>query len=171
MYPNDVDVAVLTGWSTYVNFTAANEAFRWEPAAIHDPTRFAGMAYGYVTITQKESRTAGFYGGAYDTAIPVVDYAYEDIATDGEFGSNLWLLQPSTGHNTPVMAVTGVNDAIFCPSTQSACDAALADSQQTFPNLTRYEYYAPANSGHDLTLHYSAQTTFEKVHKFLDKWL
>ncbi|KAK4451557.1 Alpha/Beta hydrolase protein [Podospora aff. communis PSN243] len=171
VYPEDVDAAVLTGFSNFINFPWVNQNFRWKSAAIHDPTRFSGIPYGYLTFPDEPLRTAIMYGGSFDRAISAFDFAHTDVCTIGEVGSNPWLLQASSGHSTPVMTVTGPSDVVFCPPGKPACEAALADTQKVFPDSSHYEYYVPDDTGHDLTLHYSAPKTFKEVHKFLAKWL
>ncbi|KAK0632468.1 hypothetical protein B0T14DRAFT_532939 [Immersiella caudata] len=143
----------------------------YKSAAIHDPTRFPGVPYGYLTFPEESIRTAIMYGGAFDPAIAAFDFAHTDSCTIGEVGTNPWILQGSPGHTTPVMTTVGSKDVVFCPDGKAACEAVLAETQNVFPDSPHYEYYVPDNTAHDLTVHYSAPKTFKKAHEFLDRWL
>jgi pimeloyl-ACP methyl ester carboxylesterase len=133
------------------------------------PRRFQGIPLGYVATSQEAQREAAFYAGHYDHSIPQVDYAYEDTVTDGEIAGLGLLLQPSVGFCNPVLIVTGVDDAIFCTASLASCRTVLDNSRQFFPNSTNFQYAAIPDTGHCLTLHYSAPATFARVHLFLDQ--
>jgi len=91
-------------------------------------------------------------------------------------GSYLFLAQPAAGYDAgPVMVVTGTEDGIFCPHPaaggNSTCEGVLAGTRTTaFPDLEegKFGYYAPRDTGHDLTLHYSAGRVFGEVAGWLE---
>ncbi|KAK3314021.1 Alpha/Beta hydrolase protein [Apodospora peruviana] len=173
LHPSDITAAILTGYSTFVNFTGIRNTFQWQPATLHDPSRFPSLPLGYVTIATEASRTVGFYGskGTYDPAMAHFDFAHEDTFPDGEMGSTVFLAQPARGYTNPVLVVTGTEDAIFCPDTKAECEKALANTGTTaFPDVppSKFAYYAPVDTGHDLTLHYSAPNIMKRVHKWLE---
>ncbi|KAK3939767.1 putative cardiolipin-specific deacylase, mitochondrial [Diplogelasinospora grovesii] len=167
-HPGDADAMVLTGFATTIDFSDVTNA-QWAGAAHVMPQRFAGVPLGYVALVQQAQRTASFYAGAYDPAIPPVDFAYEDTLSCGEVGALGSILQPAAGYANPVLVVTAVDDAFFCKPPKATCEGILATSASYFPNVTDYSYFAPENTGHDLTLHYSAPATFKQVHDWLDQ--
>ncbi|KAK4234370.1 putative cardiolipin-specific deacylase, mitochondrial [Achaetomium macrosporum] len=170
-HPADAEAAVLTGYSNYYNFTDVINA-EWVPAAQHDPARLgANLPKGYVTMAREEDRTRALYAGAYDPAIPPVDFASEDTLTVGEIGALGAILGDAVGYTGHVLVVTAVEDAFFCEPPKATCEAHLASTASSFPDAASYSYFAPENTGHDLTLHYSSKDTFERVHDWLDEKL
>ena len=175
LYPKDVDAIIQTGWSTTLD-TKPMQAFTLKSVSAIFPSRFpANIATGYVTTSSATQREQTFYfPGHYDPAIPVVDYASVDTVTVGEMAAFAYFAEPSLGYTNPLMVVTGVHDFSLCPEeTQASCDAALNRTRlDQFPDvpISKFAFYAPANTGHDLTLHYSANKTFEVVHRFLGKY-
>jgi len=168
IYPDDFDALILTGYSTSLAFgVVANLSLA--SAATHDPQRFTGTPLGYVVTTQEAQREAAFYAGAYDKTIPQVDYAFEDTVTDGEVAGLGFIIQPAPQFTKPVLVVTAVNDAIFCTPPLATCNSVLNATRVFYPNASKYEYAAIPNTGHCLTLHYSALDTFARVHHFMDK--
>ena len=173
LYPTDASAMVMTGWSTAIQ-PGVTENLRLEPAAAHDPVRFRGVATGYLTTAEAAQREAAwYYKGYYDPAVAAADFAGADVVTTGEFGSLVFLTQPAVGYEGPVMAATGANDANFCPpdGTPEKCGDVLAASAASFPDAAEFAYYAPPDTGHDLSLHYSAPETLKRVHDFLDRVL
>ena len=167
-YPTDADALVLAGYSSYYDFSDMIGA-SWASAGDHDPARFgAGLAKGYVVMAEEAQRTETFYVGGYDAAIPAVDFRYEDTLTVGEIGALAAILGPAEGYTGPVLAVTAVEDAFFCESPKDRCEEHLVATADAFPDAASFDYFAPENTGHDLTLHYTAVDTAEKVHDWLD---
>ncbi|KAH6855403.1 Alpha/Beta hydrolase protein [Chaetomium sp. MPI-CAGE-AT-0009] len=167
-YPADANALVLAGYSSYYDFSDVISA-SWASAGDHDPARFgAGLAKGYVVMTDETQRTETFYVGGYDAAIPPVDFAYEDTLTVGEIGALAAILGPAKGYTGPVLAVTSVEDAFFCETPKEKCEEHLNATAAAFPDAKSFDYFAPENTGHDLTLHYTAGETFELVHEWLD---
>ncbi|KAK4110127.1 hypothetical protein N656DRAFT_714602 [Canariomyces notabilis] len=168
-YPADADALVLTGYSSYVDFSLLAAA-DFSSAATSDPARFGGLPAGYVTMTNEtQHRTALFFPGGYDPAIPPVDFAYRDTITVGEIGSLPSMLGAAAVNYTgAVLVTTAVQDAYFCEGDQAQCEAHLAATGDWFPNAVHYDYIAPDSTGHDLTLHYTARDTLKRVHAWLD---
>ncbi|KAK4140159.1 putative cardiolipin-specific deacylase, mitochondrial [Dichotomopilus funicola] len=170
-YPNDADALVLTGYSNYFDFSDVINA-DWASAADFDPARFdPSLPKGYVTITKQPQRTASFFAGNFDPAIPDIDFEGEDTLTSGEIGALPAILGPVAGYTGPVLVVTAVEDAFFCQAPKATCESHLDSTESSFPDASSYDYFAPQNTGHDLTLHYTAQDTFELVHQWLDQKL
>jgi pimeloyl-ACP methyl ester carboxylesterase len=168
-HPSAADALVLTGYSSYLDFSDVINA-DWVSAAEHDPARFgAGLAKGYVTMGDAAQRAGAFFAGAYDAAIPAVDFAGEDTLTVGEIGALGAILGPAVSYEGPVLAVTAVEDAFFCEAPKEKCEEHLrATGPEAFPDAVSYDFFAPESTGHDLTLHYSAGETARRVHDWLD---
>ncbi|KAK3328710.1 Alpha/Beta hydrolase protein [Apodospora peruviana] len=168
-----VDALVLTGFSTTINASVLT-ASEFVPAALQDPERFPGHAYGYATMARAAKRLT-YYGGEYDPAIPAFDFAYKDTVTAGEAGAFVAVLDggSAVGFSKPVLVVTGAEDKVLCKFRDVTCAEILNKSRKWFPDVKgdAYEYLSVAETGHDLTLHYSAPETFEQVHDWLDKTL
>ncbi|KAK4174201.1 Alpha/Beta hydrolase protein [Triangularia setosa] len=177
LYPELTSALVLTGWTSRTNFSEVQK-FNLASASTIYPSRFPGVAKGYLTLASESLRTSLFYYGGYDPAIPTFDFANQDIVTVGEFAANAnpAFTSPPENYTKPVMVITGVEDSIFCVQpgvAQRECEKLLEKTRtDVFPNVPakKYEYFAPRNTGHDLTLHYSAPETFERAHKFLNKY-
>ncbi|KAK3331195.1 Alpha/Beta hydrolase protein [Apodospora peruviana] len=167
------DALVLTGFSTTIsgNVLSAPELV---PAALHNPARFPGEAFGYTTMAHAADRLT-YYGGKYDPAIPAFDFLYEDTVTSGEVGAFAAVLgggpAAGTGFRKPVLVVTGTEDKVLCKSIEMTCAEILAKSREWFPDVKgdAYEYISVNETGHDLSLHYSAPETFGQVHDWLDE--
>ncbi|KAK3379635.1 hypothetical protein B0T24DRAFT_695493 [Lasiosphaeria ovina] len=178
-YPADADALVLTGYSTAFT-TAAIAAQTYAPGALFSPSRFgSALPLGYVVtaVEAERSRNGGaFYGGAFDTDVARADFARQDTAGAGEFASLPGLLLGGAGGGTAadayagaVFVATGQLDAAFCvPTAGRTCADILQATGESFPRARAYKYYAPADTGHVLSLHYSAPATFRAVHEFLD---
>lgn len=167
-YPSDADALVLTGYNSYNDFTDVSQA-DWVSAADAYPARFGdGLPKGYVSMSNVAQRTAGFFAGAFDPAIPPVDFAGQDTLTDGELGALGTILGPVSGYGGDVLVVTAVNDAFFCEAPRAKCEQHLQDTAASFPDASSYDYFSPENTGHDLTLHYSFPDTAQKIHDWLD---
>ncbi|KAB5582865.1 Alpha/beta hydrolase family-domain-containing protein [Coniochaeta sp. 2T2.1] len=168
IYPSDIDALVLTGFSTAIDFDPVAN-LQLASAATLCPERFPNTPLGYVTTAVESERESAFYAGLYDHHIPQVDFAYKDTVTDGEVAGLGFILQPAFGYTNPVLLVTGVKDALFCHPPISSCRATLDASRVFFPDSTNFQYEAIPETGHCLTLHYSAPATLARVHQFFNK--
>jgi pimeloyl-ACP methyl ester carboxylesterase len=166
-YPADADALILTAYSGHVNFAAMVDA-DWASAATLNPARFGGLDLGYISLGSEKQRTAAFFDGGFDPAIPPVDYTYQDTLTPGEIGALPAILGPALEFKGAVLVATAVQDALFCEEPAEKCEEHLAAAAEFFPSAEHYDYFAPDNTGHDLTLHYSAQDSFKRVHDWLD---
>jgi len=187
--PLDADALVLTAFSSSINFTALFSA-DWIPLSHHrfPPSAASGnnnnnlLPFGYLTLASEAERTASFYyhigagAGDFPPILPPVDFAREDSLTDGEGGDIASLLLPVSGYDRPVFVATGAQDVLLCAAggTAEECSAKLARTRlDFFPGLeeSRYAFFAPDRTGHDIHLHASAGETFRRVHDFLDGML
>ncbi|KAK4247667.1 putative cardiolipin-specific deacylase, mitochondrial [Corynascus novoguineensis] len=170
-HPADADALVLTGYSGYLDFTDVIEA-DWVSAGVWRPDRFgADLPKGYVTMSNPAQRAAAFFAGGYDADIPPVDFEGEDTLTVGEIGALGAILGDAVGYVGDVLVVTAVEDAFFCEPPLEKCEEHLRQTATSFPDAKSYDYFAPTNTGHDLTLHHSAADTAERIHDWLDEKL
>ncbi|KAK3367310.1 Alpha/Beta hydrolase protein [Lasiosphaeria ovina] len=172
-FPAAADAMVLTGFATTRNFSDVLTA-DWTAAANHAPAD-GGLPFGYITLGDEAGRTAVFYGGAFDADLPPLDFNIEDTITDGEAAALTILLDPAPEFTSPLFIATGVLDVFFCnEGGVQGCEANLAQSRPDFfPNVpeAKFGFFAPDNTGHDISLHDSAPQTFAAVFDFLDAQL
>jgi pimeloyl-ACP methyl ester carboxylesterase len=172
-YPHDVDALVLTGYS-FPNFDASSfanaeilpAARKTSKSSIFDRS----LPLGYITFGRESERESGFYAGRYDKDVALVDYEYGDQWTTGETGNFGFLSIPPVNYTGPLFIATGVQDVLFCAPPQSKCESILQSTHAVwFQGVVdeKFGFYAPDNTGHCLTLHYSAPETFRRVHAFL----
>ncbi|KAK3330767.1 Alpha/Beta hydrolase protein [Apodospora peruviana] len=170
LYPSDVDALVLTGWSTSISTTTGG-AIPFRSAALLDPSRFRSRALGYVTVTEESSRETAFFYGRYDRTVAQRDFELEDTTTDGESATILDIASvPPVGYKGRVFVATGTNDALFCEPPAETCASLLEATRQFFPGAVEFGYYMPLETGHCLTLHYTAPETFRGVHEWLRRF-
>lgn len=171
-HPADADALVLTAYSSYVDFTAMATT-DWAIAAAHNPSRFEGLPSGYLTTGVETQRTAAFFGpkGSFDPAVARVDFARQDTIALGETAGLPAIIGSAEGYKGKVLVVTAVNDGLFCEAPREKCEGHLKETGAGFPDAKVYDFFAPEETGHDLTLHYSARRTFSRVHDWLDEKL
>ncbi|KAK3361033.1 hypothetical protein B0T24DRAFT_660629 [Lasiosphaeria ovina] len=171
-FPSDADALVITGFSTAGNFSGVLTA-HWTAAAHHAPA-LANLPAGYLTRATEANRTAVFYAGAFDPALPPFDFRVEGTITVGEAAAIPVLPEAAPAYTGPVFIATGAQGVFFCGTIQADCDAKLAASKHDFfPAVADrdFGFFAPDQTGHDLRLHLSAPLTSGKVHDFLDAHL
>lgn len=87
----------------------------------------------------------------------------------GELLSITGGLKEAPDSTAPVYVVTGDSDGVFC--LLSTCgNGPLSPQAQAcalFPKAETCQYFIPEGTGHMVSLHYSAQTSFQKYHAFL----
>ncbi len=168
-YPGDFQGLVLTGFSAHINSTILPE-LDLQPAAVVSPSRYGGANLGYVTTGTVAARRQVFYSGDYDPAIPVGDFLFQDTMSTGEIGTFIDNFpSPIPQYTGAVMVVAGQDDALACNDPALTCDEALNSTAAVFPNAAAFGYYAPPNTGHDLTLHRTAPTTFKVIHEWIEE--
>ncbi len=168
-YINDVDAFVATAFGTVTDPTVGSAVLDGlVPARQFSPRRFASVPPGYLTLQEESLRQSSFYAGNYDPAIPLHDFATQDTLSVGELLASP-TKSPIQGLKAPVLAVNGAEDQVLCNPREGVCDDILKALGSLFPDSTDYSYYAAPNTGHDITLHYSAPTTFAVIHDWLDK--
>lgn len=170
----DVSRVVLTGYlHTPSNPVVAAGTY----PANQDPL-FAGQNLdgGYLT-TKPGTRKTNFYSTSADQTIVAYDEAHKDLVSSTGFGGFFADRGVAAGSNlsnqikVPVLLIDGQQDAIFC------YDTAILDCSSQ-PGVKAHEapYYTGAanlsvvtvpNTGHDLTLHPSANQSFGEINNWI----
>jgi pimeloyl-ACP methyl ester carboxylesterase len=176
-HPTDIDLAVLTGFSAApfldswpLKMGAANVDF----ASHNQPYRFSDLSNGYVVSDKPISWHTTFFYGAFDPAILALSEATKEPATLGEIFSSFTIdafQVPSTNFTGPVADVTGNEDWPNCnancsyPSGPNYLEQTLT---MLYPNRPKdkTEVFVPPETGHFLTMHYSAGAVSKWIHDF-----
>lgn len=178
-YPLDASALVLTGYSSRQNTLHVRSA-PWVSAPLVFPDRFSSTLYHhnleYLTVATLEGREKGFYdnatdaaGRTYDPELARTDYEYSDASTLGELVSSGDWGRGAEEFRGAVLVATGQRDWVMCSPPEESCVRRLRETGKTFPRARRYEIWAPEETGHDLTLSYSAGETLRVVHEFLGR--
>ncbi|KAK0712461.1 hypothetical protein B0T26DRAFT_752694 [Lasiosphaeria miniovina] len=168
-YPADADVTVLTGYSSAPNLGAIS-GYQLASAALFRPQQFAGYPLGYTMMPVEAERRANFFEGAYDPALAHFDYLTQRPSTDGEWATLAAGAGPGGGdYPGAVFVAAGVYDVGACQPPLATCQDILNKTRLAFPKARAYDFFAPDNTGHALSLHYSAPETLKRVHDFLDR--
>lgn len=183
-YPSDVRRAILTGWAPITPrlLLAASSANTSAPAAEVEPVKYGNLPAGYLLSTNPDYDAAQTYYGAgtsfagkyYDTAIPALGYSTRGTGTTGELLSFISILTLAPQFKGRVLVVTAEHDAFLCGNTSSAnCgsgeSSVPAKGRSIFPNATSYDYYIPADTGHEWDKHYSQDKSFGTIFEWLEK--
>ena len=170
-HPSDIAAFILTGYGVSIIPVAADLPQTVPfPAELYSP-RFAGYNPAYLVTSSKPGRRGYLWGkpGSYDEGIFQLDFNNEDVVGLGELLSIAGGLKEAPVSTAPVYIVTGDSDDVFCllatcgtgPSSPQAQACAL------FPKAAACDYFIPVGTGHMISLHYSAQQSFQKYHAFL----
>lgn len=177
LHPNDIDIAILTGYSSFFNNTIGL-SIKYDPATIFNATRFPAKTtpLGYLTFASGAQREELMYNprGGYDRAIAQHDADYRDTLTAGELATASFLFEGGRGYRGKVLVVTGSADALFCPTPASVatCEETLRKTKtEALPDAEVFEIYSPDGVGHDVNLHFGAKATYGKIDEFLSRHL
>ena len=170
----DVNRVVLTGFLHTVTLDMVLDA--GIPAAI-DP-QFAGRILdpGYIT-TKPGSRGDGFYFGQPDSGVIAYDEAHKSFqSTVNLAGTIATIVVPAALNESrtiavPVLTVVGDHD-LFCGVPANVdCTSAAAVKAHEDPYFTGSPSYSAAvvpNTGHDLTLHPTADQSFAAINGWIE---
>ncbi len=168
-FPKDYDAAVLTGFSAKpdgfaIAFAAANPAI----ASQNDPARFGDLAPGYLVEATKDSNQLFFFGNAFDPAILDAFEKTKGGQTVGEFLTQL-SVKPATEFTGPLFVVNGENDLPNCAGDCSfPYDKTAAVQKELYPKAGKGSgYVVIPETGHALTLHYTAKKSNEDIVDFI----
>ncbi|KAJ4155863.1 hypothetical protein LMH87_001088 [Akanthomyces muscarius] len=180
MYPDDVEAAILTGFSSHElsGSSAAALASSLSPATSFDHQRFGTLPPGYVVTATERNRSDFFYhapGHHSEPNLASIDFATMDTVGIGELaGANVVQAPKFRGK---IYVLTGNEDKIFCGNNSdisqdgncgSGDHSILDETRQLFPAASTYDYYAIPDTGHCVNFHYSAPAAFNRVHNWLE---
>jgi len=170
-YPGDIAAFILTGYGVSGIPVAVDlPQTVLIPADIYSP-RFAGLPPGYLVTSSQLGRRGYLWGrpGSFDTAVFQTDFNQMDPVGLGELLSIEGGLKAAPASTAPVFIVTGDADDVFCLAATCG-DGPLSPQAQAcalYPKASTCQYFIPVGTGHMISLHYSAQTSFQKYHAFL----
>lgn len=140
------------------------------PAALYS-SRFAGYPPGYLVTSSQLGRRNYLWGrpGTFDPAVFQRDFDQEDVVGLGELLSIEGGLKLAPQSTSPVYIVKGSADGVFCLANTCGTGPLSPQAQacSLFPKASACDYFIPVGTGHMISLHYSAQTSFQKYHAFL----
>jgi len=172
---NDADRLVLTGFLHAVTPGATQTAGGIYPAFLDPQFSGLGLDPGWLTSVPGVRGTF-FYSSIADPAVIAYDEAHKDIASATQFGDGLAqsnapaAVNISQGVRIPVMEIVGTQDFLFCVGGNVDCNdtsAALANEQPYFTNAPSLSYARVQATGHDLTLHPTATTSFVTINSWI----
>lgn len=172
----DIDALVTTGFTHTIEVAGGPiKVIGRNYSAIFDP-KFAGSGLDPLYVTSIPGSRKNFYNTAnVDPEIIALDEKHKTTKTLVDLVTGASMYNTNNVDRTldiPVFVVTGQRDDLFCGfgSTDCASDAQLAAYERGWygPKAT-VEAYAPANTGHDITLELGAATTNAKIMDFVDR--
>ena len=170
-HPGDIDAFILTGYGVSGIPVAADlPQTVLIPADTYSP-RFASRAPGYLVTSSQLGRRGYLWGqpGSFDTAVFQTDFDQMDPVGLGELLSIEGGLKEAPDSTAPVFIVTGSADDVFCEAATCGDGPASPQAQACsfYPKASDCDYYIPIGTGHMISLHLSAQTSFQMYHDFL----
>ena len=134
-------------------------------------TSCAGFNPGYLATSSEPGHRGYLWGrpGSFDMGIFQTDYNQMDVVGLGELLSIEGVLKEAPASAAPVYIVTGDADDVFCLAA-TCSDGPLSPQAQAcalFPKALACECFIPVGTGHTISLHDSAQTSFATYHAFL----
>ena len=170
-HPNDIAAFILTGYGVSGIPVAADlPQTVLIPADVYSP-RFATLPIGYLVTSSQLGRRGYLWGqpGSFDTAVFQTDFNGMDPVGLGELLSIEGGLKEAPSSTAPVYIVTGSADDVFCLAATCGTGALSPQAQACalYPKAAACDYFIPVGTGHMISLHYSAQTSFQKYHAFL----
>jgi pimeloyl-ACP methyl ester carboxylesterase len=171
LYPNDLDAAVLTGFSnTTAGFPDAFSAFDLTIASQDSPTRFGNLSNGYLTgASIRGGQFAFFRWPGFHPAMLDLLWANKQGITIGEYLSNSFF-PAATNFTGPLDVVNGDGDNLNCYGNCSLpYNQAVQTKEAFYPSVSDFDWYFSPESGHFLNYHYSAPSAYKHIHNFIKK--
>ncbi|TCD60250.1 hypothetical protein EIP91_010502, partial [Steccherinum ochraceum] len=151
-----VDGLILTGFSADITAVAlANAGLDFMIASQADPSKFGTLNNAYVTPSSRIGVQQGFF---FFPEFPqsTLDFVIQNtgLATLGEMLTRSQSIsKPAIGFTTPVLVVTGRNDATECGGDcerpfNGTSDNLLEATQSLFPLASAFETFMPNLTGH-----------------------
>ena len=170
-YPQDLDAAVLTGFSTSTTGMALFfSGLDLTIASRNQPLRFPELPNGYLISHSIESNQFAFFRApGFDPALLNIAEATKQTFTVGEFLTTASIEMVSKNFTGPIDVVDGENDVPFC---QGNClipyNQAAAVKDALYPAASNgSDYYIAPGAGHGLNLHYAAPMAYEHIQNFI----
>lgn len=172
-HPDDLDAAVLTGFSISASGTPLFFAgLDLTIASQNQPLRFPDLPNGYLISNSIEANQFAFFRAPnFDPALLNIAEATKQTFTVGEFLTTALIEMVSTNFTGPIDVVDGENDFPFC---QGNCllphNQAAAVKAALYPAASSgSDYYIAPGAGHGLNLHYAASMAYEHIQNFIKK--
>lgn len=164
----DVDGVVLTGVSHNVTPVLGEILGSLYPANL-DP-RFAGLGLpdGYLT-SLPGARTVFYHAPSFDPLVVAIDDQTKETVTTSELDTAFPALALSGGIHVPVLVVVGDFDLAFCGAPSCSESGSLATEPGFYPPDACAEAVAIPGAGHDLNLHFQAQTAYDVILEWMDR--
>lgn len=171
-YPEDLDAAVLTGFS--VDTAGQSNFFSGLDLVIareNQPLRFPELNNGYLIPQSIVSNQFGFFRAPnFDPLVLEAAEAAKQTFTVGELFTNSMFVRRAGEFRGPIDVVDGENDLPFC---QSNClvpeNKAEAVKGALYPNANNSSMsYIAKGVGHGLNLHYIAGEAYQQIFDFLE---
>jgi pimeloyl-ACP methyl ester carboxylesterase len=172
-YPEDLDAAVLTGFSVdRSGFPIFFAGLELVIANYNNPLRFATLPNGYIVPQSKAGNQFGFfrYPNFDPQVLEAADKAKQPLSI-GEFFTNAMVLAPAPDFSGPIDVVDGENDLPFC---QGNClnggNRAAEVKGALYPAGARgSDSFILKGAGHALNLHFGAETAYAHIANFINK--
>jgi pimeloyl-ACP methyl ester carboxylesterase len=172
-FPDDLDAAVLTGFSASSTGVAIfSSGLDLTIASQNSPLRFADLSNGYLIANSIESNQFAFFRApGFDQALLNTAEATKQTFSVGEILTQGSIDMRSTKFTGPIDVVDGENDLPFC---QGNCllpeNQAAAVKDILYPAASNgSDYYIAEGAGHGLNLHYAAPKAYEHIQNFIMK--
>ncbi|KAL9599936.1 MAG: hypothetical protein Q9219_003498 [cf. Caloplaca sp. 3 TL-2023] len=170
-YPQDVDAAVLTSFTSRVqNLPCTISTNHPTIANVNDPSRFGSLPPGYLVHETPISVQLPFFRHPFfDQKIFDAVYAAKDTYTLGQQFTLSSIFGPARAFKGPVDVVVGQHDFPFC---LGQCDVPTDQASATISAL--YPFRGPGSSryiipdvGHLFNAHYKANLAFNQINSFV----
>lgn len=170
---HDVDRLVATGAAHALGPAGVSGASSFYPAGL-DPLFPGLLDFGYLTTLPGE-RDNLFYNASADPAVIAHDEATKDVVSATEFGTGLTnFLTPaplniSAQVTAPVFVIVGDQDALICGLALDCTNQAAVQANEVpyYPQAASIDTGVVSNTGHDLTLHPSAGSSFTAINQWI----
>jgi pimeloyl-ACP methyl ester carboxylesterase len=179
-YPGDIDAFIMTGLSHLTTPTFFGLVQTYIIPACMDP-KFSDLDCGYLA-TVNGSRPLFFYHeGNISQANVTIDQLLHDVAPGpATFETAAYVLgnpdvatSPSQAIDVPVLLAMGEFDATTCGPDGITCtvENLLALEAPFYQSAPVLDAYIAPNTGHALTLHYTALDTANFIHSWIDSYV
>lgn len=171
----DIDRLIVTGGVRAVGTLFTKIPSSFYPAML-DP-KFVGLLDPDYITTTPGSRYALFFNGTADPAVVAADENLKDkvSATEMSAGIAEVMLTPpalniSQSITVPVFSIVGDQDNLSCGLLLNCSDPAALQAEEAayYPNAASITTYAVPNTAHALTLHPTADLSFNKINDWIN---